>query len=496
MDALLNWLWQGCVVAIALALMLQLLDRTRARVRYGLCWVALFIVLALPLVPLLSMPMPPTAVPLTAAGPLVSVPQVWWTSGAVLLTAWALWAGIGAIRLARAMLALRAAKRHSQVFPSMVERSLLHWTRTRHHGRRAALVVSDRVKAAAVLGGRSPLIAVAPALVRDLDTDELDRVVIHEWAHVQRRDDLANFLQITLRLAAGWHPAVWWIERRLQIEREVACDEMTVWITGSPKSYAACLVRLSSLPLSRHAALPAPGVLMSAGLRGRVVRIVSRRDYASPVWSHGVATVAVVLLGFLSLALGGFQLVEAAVPGNAGLHESRADRASAGRADAPSRNATDSDAVQAYAFAQPRAAVHAGPAVIPAATSAAPSSSGSLHAASQDHDPARAGRIEAAAQAPVASTDIGDVPGHEPLAAVESPPTPPSQSPRSALSLRGALAFRGAPDVPPADVESPAGSPWSTAAVAGVAIGRGSKDAGVATAGFFNRFARRIAGSF
>jgi len=39
-------------------------------------------------------------------------------------------------------------------------------------------------------------------------------------------------------------------------------------------------------------------------------------------------------------------------------------------------------------------------------------------------------------------------------------------------------------------------SPWSAAAAGGTALGRKSKDAGVATAGFFTRVARRVAGSF
>ena len=42
----------------------------------------------------------------------------------------------------------------------------------------------------------------------------------------------------------------------------------------------------------------------------------------------------------------------------------------------------------------------------------------------------------------------------------------------------------------------PAQSPWSAAASGGKAVGRKSKDAGVATAGFFTRFGRRVAGSF
>jgi len=53
------------------------------------------------------------------------------------------------------------------------------------------------------------------------------------------------------------------------------------------------------------------------------------------------------------------------------------------------------------------------------------------------------------------------------------------------------------PQLQPPDVtaEQP-GSPWNTAAASGAAFGRKYKDAGVATAGAFKRFARRVAGSF
>ena len=51
MHAVLNWLWQGCVVALALAATLPLLDRARAQVRYAVCWVALLCAFVLPVVP-------------------------------------------------------------------------------------------------------------------------------------------------------------------------------------------------------------------------------------------------------------------------------------------------------------------------------------------------------------------------------------------------------------------------------------------------------------
>jgi hypothetical protein len=49
---------------------------------------------------------------------------------------------------------------------------------------------------------------------------------------------------------------------------------------------------------------------------------------------------------------------------------------------------------------------------------------------------------------------------------------------------------------PPAAKPEQPRSPWGAAADGGVAIGRKSKEAGVATAGFFSHFARRVAGSF
>ena len=41
MDGVLNWLWQGCVVALVCAAMLRGLERARANVRYVVCWAAL-----------------------------------------------------------------------------------------------------------------------------------------------------------------------------------------------------------------------------------------------------------------------------------------------------------------------------------------------------------------------------------------------------------------------------------------------------------------------
>ena len=70
-------------------------------------------------------------------------------------------------------------------------------------------------------------------------------------------------------------------------------------------------------------------------------------------------------------------------------------------------------------------------------------------------------------------------------------PTPPPTSPAS--DAHGPTGVATAPAPPQNDAVVP---PWTAAADAGVAIGRGTEKAGVATAGFFNRMGKKIARSF
>ena len=460
MHAVLNWLWQGCVVAIALFAMLGLLERARANVRYVVCWAAQVLVLSLPLVAMLeSGGGAPVRFPRVPVEAVVAVPDAWWTSGLVIAAAWFGWAGVGAVRFVRAIFALRRARAFSRPFPPQAESPLTHWRRVRDRARRPQLVVSDSVTAAAVLGCGVPMIAVAPALATRLEADELDRVLVHEWAHVQRRDDLVNLLQIAIRIVGGWHPAVWWIDRRLQAEREIACDETTVAITGAPKSYAACLVKLAGLAAAA-APLAAPGVLAARGLRVRVTRIVSQGRFLAPRWSFSCAAAIAVVLAMVSVAVAQTKLVE---PTGFGLpYESIRMVGARVESRAP------------VAVPVARSPLETAPAPPQRTPIAVRPETPSVDVA---QTPAPSVRPEAEALAQAAPPNA--VESVEPQIFADPPAAaPPAQS--AAVPV-------------PVDRER---SPWAETADGGKAIGRVSKDAGLATAGFFSKFGRRVAGSF
>jgi beta-lactamase regulating signal transducer with metallopeptidase domain len=467
MDAIFNWLWQGGAVAVAWFVMLLGLERARANLRYVVCWAASLVIIALPAVPMLrSAAISAGPLAATPTDPIVFLPDAWWTSTIVIFSAWTVWVSVHVIRFASAIVTIRRARARSRAFPSSAEADLRHWRRIRGEGRRATLVLSDAVATAAVLGWGPPMIAVAPALVTLLDADELDRVLVHEWAHVQRRDDLVNVLQVVLRMIAGWHPALWWIDRRLQIEREIACDEITLALTGSAKSYAACLMKLASLRGIRRAMETAPAVLPSSGLRARVIKIVSPRSAIAPAWSRSIAAALITTLCGMCIGLGGLPLVQASALAWPSVSDltfgATPDRLAPVAVPALSADsAADRGAPRAGGWAQ--SARPATPQQPPAPQAATEPDPGARSAA--------ANPVGAASEAEADET------------AELLPAKPLATEPQMA------------PD--PHDVateQSPA--PWTAAASGGAALGRRSKDAGVATAGFFTRFARRLAGSF
>src|SRR5215831_149036 len=121
MDAVLNWLWQGCVVAVASFVMLRVLDRAHANVRYVVCWAALGLIVALPVLPWLQSTTPPDPLPSARGAAIVSLPNSWWTSAVVMLAGWTTWAAVCTVRFVSAVVALRRARVSGRTFPLHVE---------------------------------------------------------------------------------------------------------------------------------------------------------------------------------------------------------------------------------------------------------------------------------------------------------------------------------------------------------------------------------------
>jgi hypothetical protein len=346
-------------------------------------------------------------------------------------------------------------------------------------GRQTRLVCSEDVRAAAILGCGSPVIAVTPALLTHLDAEELDRVVIHEWAHVQRRDDLLNVAQLATRAIAGWHPAVWWLNRQLQIEREAACDETTVALTGSATSYAASLAKTASLAPGRQA-VPALGVLSSPGLRTRVVRVLGYGRLVSKSRSVSASLTGGGFVLGLAVCIAGLRLIGTAAP--AAPSEPRLTAAPA-TVDWPSESMA-SGPTGPLASAQK-----------PSFQSAGPHDSTSATAARRDAPLLIDTVAETQVDLVPAATDLtSPAINNEPATSSIAIPTV-AVAPADDVPAVNTVPL-GVPPVASPSAAERTNTPWTAAADAGVSVGRASRKAAVATAGLFTRLGKKIAGSF
>jgi len=476
MDAALNWIWQGGAIALTVSVVLRLLRCARARDRFVLCGAALLTVLALPILPVLVAAVSPADHQIhTTAAPMLALPGAWWTSSTVLIVALVPWITVQGFRMASALIAVRRIRRQCAPFPEVLEARLPRWNAVRGTGRRARLALTGGVRSAAVLGCGSPLVALAPALVGRLTPKELDRVILHEWAHVQRRDDVVALAQLAVRIVAGWHPAVWWLGRQMEIEREAACDETVVELAGSRKGYAASLATIASLPRAGLQELAAIGMMSVGRLETRVVRILSSRQLASRRWSGVASAGALLVVAALSPAIASLPLVGAATA---------------------ARSAAPQAALRAMAPAGPNG-VAGGPAaaadVLPVASRPA-RPEGAQAEARRPVLPGRgvADRVLTAPPALIQATGVEVTPA----AATPAAPLPgPVHGTLAGDEVAAAWPPQEPDRVDPA-AAPPSTSPWKAATGAGTKVGRDSRQAAITTAGFFTRFGKKLAASF
>src|SRR5450755_551339 len=104
------------------------------------------------------------------------------------------------------------------------------------------LCVSSDVSSPAAIGFFRPVIVFPAGLLSQLSVEEIRVILLHELAHLRRWDDWTNLGQKIVKAVLFFHPAVWWIESRLTLEREMACDDIVLAEISSPRAYASSLI--------------------------------------------------------------------------------------------------------------------------------------------------------------------------------------------------------------------------------------------------------------
>jgi beta-lactamase regulating signal transducer with metallopeptidase domain len=301
---LLHFLWQGAAVA-ALAAVLMTLSR-RASVRYVLGVSALVLMLVAPVVTFfLVMPngtavaakssledlkrlrgdvkvggdasasssssslsfLLPSRLSPSRKSPL-SDAMPW------LVEAWLLGVAFFSLRSAGGFLVLERERRKQSTMPS---ESVLEMCRMLQ--RRLGLDRTIRyykcvsLQAPAVIGWFRPIVMLPVTALTGLSEEQLQSVIAHELAHIRRFDTFVNLFQIAVETLLFYHPAVWWLNKRIRAEREHCCDDVALSLCGNPVEYARALTIMEewrSAPVLAMAANRGP-------LTERVFRVLGRK---------------------------------------------------------------------------------------------------------------------------------------------------------------------------------------------------------------------------
>ena len=120
------------------------------------------------------------------------------------------------------------------------------------HAGRSRLLILSGATSPATFGWIRPTILLPTSCLED-DPSELEDILNHELHHIRRCDAIWNGFALASRMLLFFHPAVWYAVRKMQVERELACDHAV--ISASPArrgKYAECLVRFARLNLMQE----------------------------------------------------------------------------------------------------------------------------------------------------------------------------------------------------------------------------------------------------
>jgi len=264
-EALLNGGIQGVVLFAVIWLLLSVTPRRlcSASTRYVIWWIALACVLALPAFQARA-PRLPKPASLTAAAPrrpapaaatgllipqlrtltssMLRIPQGPWQRWLLLL--WAASSGWLLLRLIRGYAAMHRICASAGDAPV----DAVSWLAPLGLSADSVRVgFSASLPTPVAAGVRRPVILIPTGLIDFFDSAELRHAGLHEAAHIVRRDPLAILLQRIVEALLWLHPAVRLIARRIDLEREIACDDLVVEATANPRGYAQCLTRMVEL---------------------------------------------------------------------------------------------------------------------------------------------------------------------------------------------------------------------------------------------------------
>jgi beta-lactamase regulating signal transducer with metallopeptidase domain len=115
-------------------------------------------------------------------------------------------------------------------------------TRRIHIKKTVVLLESTLVKVPLVTGFFKPILLVPFGLLTNLPEDQIEAILLHELAHIRRKDYGINLLQAFVETLFFFNPGVLWLSALMKEERENCCDDIAIEVTENKINFVQALV--------------------------------------------------------------------------------------------------------------------------------------------------------------------------------------------------------------------------------------------------------------
>ncbi len=152
-----------------------------------------------------------------------------------------------------------------------------------------------------VVGFLRPVLLIPVSFFTGMNDEFIESIILHELAHIKRYDYFMNMVQAIIETLGFFHPAVWWISKKIREERENCCDDIAINEIGDSLIYVKSLVKLEESRANYKLMVAANG----GNLFRRITRILGLKCSTGTEFSLNVVGFIItflclfVLMGFI-----------------------------------------------------------------------------------------------------------------------------------------------------------------------------------------------------
>lgn len=326
---LFNGLWEAALLAIVAWIALRSMPNGNATTRHSVLVAALLASLVLPIATavvatahpsfarvathepskLAPLKLPKTAEPVTQirVTPAIAAPARASIAlprpvAIAIVVLWLLGALFVLVRLTVSLLHLEQLKKDALPIAVEYRARLARWSAATKGSRTVRLCRSSEIAIPIAVGLFDAMILIPERFLDELEPADVDRIVLHELAHLRRADDWINAIERIASALFFFNPGIAWLVAQLDLEREVACDD---WVLqqNDPLPYANCLAKVVETAAWPYRAMSAPGAFLTRrAMSVRIERLLTAHRDVRVRTSLGPTGIVIAALAALGMA--------------------------------------------------------------------------------------------------------------------------------------------------------------------------------------------------